>query len=474
MLITLGVLGAALLLLFFLPVYRRRIERLTVEGIRRTLPLTEAEIRADKDNLRAGYAIDIHARDAKLDVASLAVARQTIEINRREARIAELEARLSGKQLEVSEHENARRVLIQTITERLPKVEMRLAEARKSLFQRDRELNELKALKDRQVSALEEARQINVQQAAELSRLKAAVETRAARNRKAAVDPGFDMEVSLRAQIEDLRAKIRAKDRDIEVLNDRVAVAERVEKRNSQLESQLENEVQVLKASLADAQDALAASRASDTGLSAGSQELLRKLQEQQEQIALLKSEAHGSGLHTPAEVHREERTQAKLRIGRLEADVETHIATIERLKAELAQENERHAQQVATLRDEIRLLSEQAAAPPQSYPPNYEPRKSLRERINGPRLPRAGASASDTEKSPAPARGGMPALRVADVASPAVSDALGQAVATNAASAVTTQEAAPGLANKAAAIATAPRRARLLDRIIAAQKPSG
>ncbi|MFX8813125.1 hypothetical protein ABTM61_19555, partial [Acinetobacter baumannii] len=87
------------------------------------LPLTEAEIRADKDRLRAEHAIRIHNIEAKLEGVTLSSARQKIEVHRRDARISELEG-LMGKQThQIEELENARRVLEQTVTDRLPKIE---------------------------------------------------------------------------------------------------------------------------------------------------------------------------------------------------------------------------------------------------------------------------------------------------------------------------------------------------------------
>lgn len=47
--VILGFLLAAFLLLLLQPAYRRRIERFATETVKRTLPLTEAEITADKD-----------------------------------------------------------------------------------------------------------------------------------------------------------------------------------------------------------------------------------------------------------------------------------------------------------------------------------------------------------------------------------------------------------------------------------------
>ena len=140
MLVTLGALLAALALLFLMPAYRRRIERFTLEQIKRSLPITENEIRADKDRLRAEFALEVHKLESRLDEAAVTAARQAVEVNRRDARITELEQLLETRKTDVEEHQNARRVLEQTILDRLPKVESRLAEARRMLLQRDGEI----------------------------------------------------------------------------------------------------------------------------------------------------------------------------------------------------------------------------------------------------------------------------------------------------------------------------------------------
>ncbi|MDP1639712.1 MAG: hypothetical protein Q8L61_02200, partial [Hyphomicrobium sp.] len=194
MLAALGFLTAALLALFIAPLYRRRVARLTTEMLKRSMPLTEAEIRADKDRLRAEAAIRIHKLETKVDEAAEASARQMIELNRRDAVISELEGEVSGQRSSLEEHENARRVLEQTIMDRLPKVEHRLAEARKLLFQRDREIVSLTQASEKQSRALEEVTQINTQQTDEVHRLKAALNTRASRNREGFGDARYDGE----------------------------------------------------------------------------------------------------------------------------------------------------------------------------------------------------------------------------------------------------------------------------------------
>lgn len=209
MLAGLGFLAAALLALFLAPLYRRRSGRLAIEALKRSMPLTEAEIRADKDRVRAEYAILIHKLEMKVDEAADAAARQKVELNRRDAAISDLEEEVGRQRAFMEEHENARRVLEQTIMDRLPKVEHRLAEAKKLLFQRDREIVGLSQASEKQALALEEAKQINTQQTDELHRLKAALNTRAARNREGLGDPRFDGEVALRTEIESLRAETR-------------------------------------------------------------------------------------------------------------------------------------------------------------------------------------------------------------------------------------------------------------------------
>ena len=82
---------------------------------------------------------------------------------------------------DLEENQNARRVLEQTVADRLPKVEARLAEAKRLLFNRDREIAELTQGAKRQKLALEEATSINAQKTAQIDRLSSALTTRGSR-----------------------------------------------------------------------------------------------------------------------------------------------------------------------------------------------------------------------------------------------------------------------------------------------------
>lgn len=132
MLVALGFFTAGLIGFLLAPFYGRRTARIAMDKLRATMPLTSAEIVADKDRLRARYALTIHKLEQKLEKGAYAAARQRVELNRRDAGISELEGEVERLRGTLEEHENARRVLEQTIAERMPKLEQRLNEAKKA------------------------------------------------------------------------------------------------------------------------------------------------------------------------------------------------------------------------------------------------------------------------------------------------------------------------------------------------------
>lgn len=203
MLVALGFLLACLIVVALLPAYGARAVRLTTQRIRQSLPLSEDEIRADKDRIRAEYAIRIHKLEARSEQAKLAAARQQVEINRRDAALSALERDVERLTAALEEHQNARRVLEQLVTDRVP------VEARTHLDPHDGEVAAIDTDTVKSVRAFDEAAQINAQQRAEIDRLNAALATRAAHNREALSDPKFDGEVALRSEIGALRARTR-------------------------------------------------------------------------------------------------------------------------------------------------------------------------------------------------------------------------------------------------------------------------
>jgi hypothetical protein len=420
MLAGLGFLTAALLAVFLSPLYRRRVARLTTDAIKRSMPLTEAEIRADKDRLRAEYAIRIHKLEMRVDEASEASARQMVELYRRDAAISELEELAASQRTALEEHENARRVLEQTIMDRLPKVEHRLAEARKLLFQRDREIVSLSQSSEKQKRALEEATQINTQQTDEIHRLKAALNTRAARSREGIKDPRFEGEVALRTEIEALRSKTRDQAALVARLEALVARAgpaaeaaaassglgqngahepsrppKVVSRRKDGQPSGLQT-VETLPETGAPAAEQVDAQTAAE----------LRRLkavnQDQAAEISRLKA-----ALLTYEASDKDERgvkeskIALKARLSALKALSDEQSGTIQSLRAEVAAGNERLARQAAYFMEEMRRLGSETV--PTSGPLRRSAEQSppakrpLVERINDPRvarLVRSGAAA--------------------------------------------------------------------------------
>ena len=373
MLAGLGFLTAALLALFLAPLYRRRSGRLAIDALKRTMPLTEAEIRADKDRVRAEYAILIHKLEMKVDEATDAAARQKVELNRRDAAISELEEEVGRQRAFMEEHENARRVLEQTIMDRLPRVEHRLAEAKKLLFQRDREIVTLSQSSDKQARALEEAKQINTQQTDEIHRLKAALNTRAARKREGLGDPRFDGEVALRTEIESLRAETRDQSALIARLQAMLVRAGPAADRDKATASDGSNEA-IRPARLVGqrkddrsrtAQPKLVAinvdAEANDAENAQATEEL-RKLrtanQDQAAEISRLKAalETYEASDKDERGV-KESKIALKARLSALKALSDEQSVTIQSLRAEVAAGNERLARQAAYFMDEMRRL---------------------------------------------------------------------------------------------------------------------
>jgi len=400
MLVVLGTLLAALVVLLLLPAYRRRVERFTTERIKRALPLTESEIRADKDRIRAEYATEIHKLEMKLEDAALGGARQSVEINRRDAQISELENLLQSQKTNVEEHQNARRVLEQTILDRLPKVEARLGEARRMLLQRDGEIASLVQTSARQTEALEQASQINVQLSQEAQRLRAALNTRAARNREAIGDPRFDGEVALRTEIEALRAKAQDQAQMIEKLQ--AAAAEGDEAEGNDEAAGQASEVARLKSELAKAEAGLLAleSESSNTQrMTALEDENREQLSEIARLMAQLRTYEDTARTRDEADA-----LSAKAEISGLQAQVEEQKHTIEALRAEVAAGTERLARQAQHFREEMHRLSVQASEGDKASGQRTAeaPRRPLAERIAQPRVPARSSQASAEAVRPA------------------------------------------------------------------------
>ncbi len=391
MLVALGFLSAVLLGLLIAPAVWRRAVRLTTRRLKEQLPLSDAEIRADKDRLRAEYAIRVHKLEMKVEQSNLQRARDTIEINRRDGTISQLEQERGRLNAAVEENQNARLVLEQTVADRLPKVEHRLNEARQILFSRDREIAELSQSTTRQNMALEEAYSINKQQTSELDRLTTALTVRGARNQDSLSDPNYDGEIALRSEIEALRAKAREQAGLIGRLQSQQAqqmgvlaplgeagpapVGLRPIQRNSAngggngsngqispIEPR-QTDSRPVDPRLADRQAgnalALVSMMPDDVRLAAEREirSLRARVDDQGSEIARLSSELQTFQNNDQGAGLKDSKIALKARLNAAQSQTEQNTETIKRLRAELAAANERLALQGAHFMEQMRRL---------------------------------------------------------------------------------------------------------------------
>jgi hypothetical protein len=459
MLVSLGFLLAmlmALLMAFAVaPAYWGRAVRLTSERMRRSLPISEAEIRADKDRLRAQHAIRVHQLETRVDAARMSAARQKVEINRRDAAISQLERKVVDLNTNLEASENARRVLEQTILDRVPRVEKRLAEARSLLSQRDREMAALQADTSKTFRALDEAMQINAQQRIEIDRLHSSLATRGSRMAMGPADPARDSDIALRSELEALRARTRDQASLISKLQELVAEGGRASGASSVRNQEVQAQVAKLDADLENAQSILDSVAENDAAAVAeradAMRELKAKVEAQDNEIEKLRAALtvyEDAGADGKARSLRDSRIALKARTASLEKETKAQDETIRRLRAELAAANDRSARQAAHYLNELRRLgagtyptstsSRQSVGPrPQ---PAAERRRSLAERITD-TVP---ATTADLAREPAPG---------ATAAAP-VAPANGHLPAEEAGRAAGQNEAGPPAA-RAAAVAT-------------------
>jgi len=392
MLVLLGFFIASLVWLLLASAFWSRAVRLTTQRLKQSMPVSEAEIKADRDRLRAEQAIKVHKLETRLDQAKLDRARQLIDINRRDASISALETDIVTIRADLEENQNARRVLEQTVADRLPKVEARLAEAKRLLFNRDREISDLTQSAKRHKLALEEASSINAQKAAQIDRLNSALTTRGGRSRRADGELGAEGEVALRVEAEALRTKAREQATLIDRLQRRLGQGYVVPGPIpiSPAPASAEGAIDQARENLSEAEAALKAVRSPPLTLSVADgsgpdqereiRTLKARAEDQAGEIARLKAALAAFEQTDSSGGLKNSKLALKARAGSAEAQTERQAATINRLRVELAAANERLARQAAHFMDEMRLIG--GGTGPASGQARSTERRKLVERV--------------------------------------------------------------------------------------------
>ena len=174
--VVLGFLAASLLALMLVPSFWNRAVRLTRRRIEATMPMSVADIQADKDQLRAQFAIELRRLEVRLDRARDKAARELVETNKRRVEIARLRSDADGLKGRLQERDNANRVLEQTIRRRLPELESRVKSAKEAIAALEGSNHDLRNANLSQAEALKLARAtINVQRS-DVDQLRATLE----------------------------------------------------------------------------------------------------------------------------------------------------------------------------------------------------------------------------------------------------------------------------------------------------------
>lgn len=173
----LGFLLGCLLALALAPPLWNRAVKLTTRRLEATMPMSLNDIQADKDQLRAEFAIELRKVEVALDKAREKAARELIESNKRRAEIATLNTDLAGARGKLQENESANRVLQQTIKRRLPDLDSRLKSAKKALAELESVNAELRTTIASQSDALKTARTTLHNQRSDIDRLRTALES---------------------------------------------------------------------------------------------------------------------------------------------------------------------------------------------------------------------------------------------------------------------------------------------------------
>lgn len=182
----LGFLIASLLALMVAPPLWKRAVRLTTRRVEATMPMSVSDIQADKDQLRAEFAIELRRVEVALDRAKDKAARELVEANKRRVEIAELKAEFDTVKGRLQEKENANRVLEQTIRRRLPELETSLRAAKQAMAELESANAELRKTASSQSEAMKLARTTVNSQRGDIDQLRGALGVEVASSRRPA------------------------------------------------------------------------------------------------------------------------------------------------------------------------------------------------------------------------------------------------------------------------------------------------
>jgi len=107
----LGAVASALIMLMILPAVWRRAVRLTRKRIEAATPITLAEFRADKDQLRAEFALSTRRLEMNVEALRQRLSEQLGDVSRKRSDLASLKSERDEHMVAVRELEEREQVL---------------------------------------------------------------------------------------------------------------------------------------------------------------------------------------------------------------------------------------------------------------------------------------------------------------------------------------------------------------------------
>jgi len=144
MFVALGFLLASLVAVLLAPPLWRRAVRLTTRRLETTMPMSAADIQADKDELRAEFAIKLRQLELSLEKSKEEAARNLVERNRAKVTVDRLNEEIKSLKRQLAARGNEASVLKQNVEGHIPRLEAQVAKAREAIAARDREIHKLK------------------------------------------------------------------------------------------------------------------------------------------------------------------------------------------------------------------------------------------------------------------------------------------------------------------------------------------
>jgi chromosome segregation ATPase len=152
-----GFLAAALIALLFFPLVHNRAVRLTMRRLEAATPLTIAEIRADKDQLRAEFAMASRRLEMNVEQMKAKTTAQLAELGKKTDAINQLKRELGEKTTTIFSLEERDKAILEQMRTTEEEHELKsssLREAERTLAEKEAELSKLIAeLGDQSISA---------------------------------------------------------------------------------------------------------------------------------------------------------------------------------------------------------------------------------------------------------------------------------------------------------------------------------